>query len=184
MSGVATTRMSSVLVLNATYEPLNVVSVRRAVILLLKEKAEVLEATDRRIRAASVSVPVPLVIRLVYYVRVPRRLDIPLTRRTVLLRDNYTCQYCGSQPAKSNLTIDHVLPKVRGGKTTWDNVVCACKRCNLRKGSKPPQEANMPLRSKPGRPKFVALVFLSHARGNEVWNKYIPTSVRTRVAWR
>ena len=178
------TGMSPVLVLNATYEPLNVVSVRRAIVLLLKDKAEVLEATERRIRAATLSFPVPLVIRLVYYVRVPRKLDVPLTRRTILLRDNYTCQYCGTQPTKANLTIDHVLPKVRGGKTTWENVVCACKRCNLRKGSKTPREANMPLRSGPERPKYVALVFLTQSPGCEVWGKYIPNPVADRLAQR
>lgn len=176
--------MSSVLVLNATYEPLNVVSVRRAIVLLLKDKAEVLEATEQRVRAATLSFPVPLVIRLVYYVRVPHPLNIPLTRRTIMLRDNYTCQYCGTQPTKASLTIDHVTPKVRGGKTTWENVVCACKRCNLRKGSKTPREAHMPLRSDPERPKFVALVFLTHAPGCDVWNKYIPNQVADRLEHR
>ena len=149
---MATQSMSSVLVLNATYEPLSVVSTRRAVVLLLKEKAEILEAAERELHAANVSMPVPLVIRLVYYVRVPHKLNVPLTRRTVMLRDNYSCQYCGAQLAKSDLTIDHVVPRVRGGETTWENVVCACKQCNLRKGSKPPEQAGMRLRSTPGRP--------------------------------
>lgn len=171
--------MDSVLVLNATYEPLNVVSMRRAIVLLLKEKAELLEASEQRIRSEHLSLPLPLVIRLVYFVRVPRRVDIPLTRRTVMMRDNYTCQYCGAQPSKSSLTLDHVLPKVRGGKATWSNVVCACKRCNLRKGSRTPEEANMRLRSKPGRPQYVALVFMSRAPAHNVWDKYIP-SIATR----
>lgn len=166
--------MSSVLVLNATYEPLNVVSLRRAIILLLKDKAEVLEATDQRIHSASLSVPVPLVIRLVYYVRVPSKMDIPLSRRTVMLRDNYTCQYCGAQPAKASLTIDHIIPKVRNGATNWENVVCACKPCNQRKGSRPPEEAGMHLLSRPGRPRYVAMVLLSYGTPHEAWCKYIP----------
>lgn len=172
--------MSSVLVLNATYEPLNVVSLRRAVILLLKDKAEILESADQRIRSAKFSLPMPLVIRLVYYVRVPRQLKIPLTRRTVMIRDNYTCQYCGAQPSKANLTIDHVIPKVRNGKTTWDNVVCACKPCNLRKGSKTLQEAKMRLRTVPGRPQYLAVVVLSQAPAHKVWQKYVPVKLATR----
>ena len=166
--------MSSVLLLNATYEPLNVVSVRRAIILLLKEKAEVLEATDQRIRSERLSLPTPLVIRLVYYVRVPRRLNIPVTRRTVMMRDNYTCQYCGAQPGKSNLTVDHVIPKVRGGTMIWGNVVCACKVCNVRKGARTPREARMRLRATPERPRYVAMVVLSNSPAHQAWTKYLP----------
>lgn len=174
--------MDSVLVLNATYEPLNVVSTRRAVVLLLKQKAEMLEAAEKRIRSEHLSLPVPLVIRLVYYVRVPRRMNVPLTRRTVMMRDSYTCQYCDAQPSKSSLTLDHVLPKVRGGKTTWSNVVCACKRCNLRKGSRTPEEANMRLRSRPSRPQYIAVVFMSRAPAHNVWDKYIPSVASERSA--
>ncbi len=165
--------MDTVLVLNASYEPLSVVSLRRAIILLLKDKAELLEATEQRIRSAGMSVPVPLVIRLVYYVQVPARMNIPLSRRTVLLRDNYTCQYCGAQPAKSNLTIDHIIPRVRNGGTTWENVVCACKACNQRKGSRLPEEAGMHLLSSPRRPRYVAMVLLGQQPASEVWGKYI-----------
>jgi len=170
--------MSSVLVLNATYEPLHVVSLRRAIILLLKDKAEILEAADQQIHSACGSFPLPLVIRLVYYVRVPARLSIPLSRRTVMMRDRYTCQYCGAQPVKASLTIDHVLPKVRGGTMTWENVVCACKACNLRKGSRTPEEAHMMLRSTPARPRYVAMVLVSADMvAPPVWSKYIPTSL-------
>jgi 5-methylcytosine-specific restriction endonuclease McrA len=168
--------MSSVLVLNATYEPLNVISLRRAIVLLLKDKAEILEATDSRIRAANLSLPEPLVIRLVYYVRVPRQMDVPCTRRTVLIRDNYTCQYCGAIPPRAELTLDHILPRVRGGQTTWDNVVCACQSCNLRKGSRTPREANMALRSQPDRPRYLALVLFSQTTTRQVWRKYLPES--------
>ncbi len=166
--------MSSVLVLNATYEPLNIVSVRRAIVLLLKEKAEVLEATEDYIRSQYLTLPVPSVIRLVYYVRVPRRMGIPLSRRTVLMRDGYTCQYCGAQPPRSALTIDHVIPKMRGGETVWSNVVCACKACNQRKGSRTPAEAYMQLQNRPGRPKYVAFVLVSQAATYECWRKYVP----------
>lgn len=164
--------MSSVLVLNATYEPLNVVSVRRAVVLLLKEKAELVEAAEARLRAERMEIPVPLVIRLVTYVRIPRRIHLPVTRRTVLARDNYTCQYCGEQPGKANLTVDHVLPRSRGGTHTWENVVTACGRCNRRKGNRTPEEAGMPLRTRPARPRYMAIALLGEGRNHDVWEKY------------
>lgn len=165
--------MSAVLVLNATYEPLSVVSVQRAIVLLLKEKAELLEAAEARLRAENTSMPVPVVIRMVYYVRVPRNLGIPLSRRTVLARDQYTCQYCGATPGRAELTIDHVLPRSRGGATEWENVVTACRPCNQHKGNRTPKEAGMRLRREPFRPRFIALTFLSDSQNREVWRKYL-----------
>jgi len=165
--------LSRVLVLNATFEPLHVVSVRRAIILLLKEKAEVVEATEARLRAEHISLPVPSVIRLVTYVRLPYRMALPATRRTVLARDNYTCQYCGATPGKAKLTVDHVVPRSRGGDGGWDNVVTACLRCNQRKGDRTPEEARMPLLSKPTRPRYVALVLLRQGHASESWMKYV-----------
>ena len=171
---MAIARMSSVLVLNATYEPLSVVSTRRAVVLLLKEKAEILEAAERELHAANVSMPVPLVIRLVYYVRVPHSVFVPFSRKTVMMRDKYTCQYCGAQPAKSELTLDHVVPKMHGGLNTWQNVVCACKACNHHKGCRTPEDANMPLLAPPTRPRYLAIVVLSAQEPHETWGKYLP----------
>lgn len=165
--------MGHVLVLNATFEPLNIVTVRRAIVLLLKEKAEVVEAAEAQVRSQRLSFDVPLVIRLVYFVRVPRRLFLPLTRRTILARDHYTCQYCGAQPAKSGLTVDHVVPRSRGGETDWKNVVTACVPCNQRKGQRTPQEVGMRLLASPRRPRYAALVLLGKARTHEAWRKYI-----------
>jgi 5-methylcytosine-specific restriction endonuclease McrA len=165
--------MSHVLVLNATYEPLNVVSVRRAVVLLLKEKAEIVEAAGAWLRAEQVSLPVPTVIRLVYYVRIPRRFSLPVSRRTVLARDHYTCQYCGAQPGRANLTIDHVLPRSRGGESRWENVITACGPCNRRKGNRTPEEARMPLRHQPRRPRYLALTLLEGPAAPEEWGKYM-----------
>ena len=162
--------MGQVLVLNATYEPLSIVSVKRAVVLLLKEKAELVEAAQARLRAENFSIPTPLVIRLVYYVKIPRRISLPVTRRTVLARDNYTCQYCNAIPPRQQLTIDHVLPRSRGGKTTWENVVTACEKCNGRKGSRTPAEANMQLLTEPKRPRYIAIASLEAKR---VWDKYM-----------
>lgn len=165
--------MNGVLVLNASYEPLNIVSVQRAIVLLLKEKAELIEAAQAKIRAERIHMDVPLVIRLVTYVPIPRRLPLPLSRRTVLARDMYTCQYCGAQPGRTELTIDHILPRSRGGMTNWENVAAACGPCNRRKGNRTPDEANMHLLSEPGRPRFVAVVMLGEANGHDVWSKYL-----------
>ena len=165
--------MNHVLVLNATYEPLNVVSVRRAVVLLLKEKAEIVEAAGAWLRSEQEAVPVPLVIRLVYYVRIPRRFSLPLSRRTVLARDHYACQYCGVQPGRAGLTIDHVIPRSRGGETVWENVITACGSCNRRKGDRTPSEAQMPMMSEPRRPRYLALTLLVGSTAPEVWSKYM-----------
>ncbi len=160
------------LVLNATYEPLSVVSAQRAIHLLLSQRAETIEASEQVIRSAAMSVPVPLVIRLLHYVRVPRNLPLPLSRRALLLRDEFTCQYCGAQPGREHLTIDHVVPRSRGGRTEWENVVIACEDCNRRKGNRTPEEAGMKLRRKPYRPRFWVMALLTMA-GNEVWRKYL-----------
>jgi 5-methylcytosine-specific restriction endonuclease McrA len=141
--------MAQALVLNATYEPLSVVSARRAVVLLVRHKAELIESKDRFFTSEHLSVPVPSVIRLLRYVRVPYRRRIPLNRRAVFARDGYACQYC-SGPAEN---IDHVRPRSRGGTHTWENVVAACRRCNTKKGDRTPAEASMRLRAAPRAPR-------------------------------
>lgn len=162
-----------VLVLNATFEPLHIISLRRAIILLLKDKAEVVEAAEARIRSENLALDMPLVIRLVYYVRVPHRLLIPLTRRTILARDQYKCQYCGAQPPKAQLTLDHVVPRSRGGQHSWENVVAACIPCNQRKGDRRPEESGMGLRERPAAPRYAAVVLLGKMQGHEIWRKYM-----------
>jgi 5-methylcytosine-specific restriction endonuclease McrA len=165
--------VGEVLVLNATYEPLSIVSVKRAIILLLKEKAELIEAAEARLRSENFNFPRPLVIRLVYFVKIPHRISLPVTRRGVLARDHYTCQYCGVTPSRKDLTIDHVVPRSRGGKTTWENVVAACTKCNGRKGSRTPTEANMTLFSLPRRPRYIAIAALASVETREAWGKYM-----------
>lgn len=165
--------MSNVLVLNASFEPLSVVSIRRALILLLKEKAEVVEAAQAVLRSERMIVPVPLVIRLVYYVRIPYPISLPISRRALLVRDRYTCQYCGTQPGRQDLTIDHIVPKSRGGATTWENVVAACRRCNGKKGNKTPAEAGLKLLAEPARPKYFAMAYLTSLEARDAWEKYI-----------
>lgn len=164
--------MTGVLVLNASYEPLHVVSVRRAITLLLKEKAEIIEATERTLRAARREFPIPLVIRLLSYIRLPR-LTLPLNRRTLFARDGYTCQYCGRQPGRALLTMDHMLPRSRGGTLTWENMVTACTSCNQRKGSRTPQECGMfPLRP-PTRPRYMAVLLIGDSPTTNGWSKYL-----------
>lgn len=167
--------MGNVLVLNASYEPLSVVSVKRAIVLLLKEKAELVEAAEAYLRAERRAFRVPLVIRLVCYVRIPAHLSLPLSRRTVISRDHYTCQYCGCQFNRSDLTLDHVLPRSRGGPTTWENVVAACRTCNQRKGNRTPDEAGYVLLSAPRRPRYIALALLNeYSPGHRsIWQKYL-----------
>jgi 5-methylcytosine-specific restriction endonuclease McrA len=161
-----------VLVLNASYEPLQLISARRAIVLLLQEKAELVEAAEQRLRAQGFYLDVPLVIRLVRYIKIPRRMRLPCSRRGVLTRDRETCQYCGSQPGRAQLTVDHVLPRSRGGQTIWENVVTACRDCNHRKGGRTPEEANMMLTARPRQPQYVAFALLGELERHEVWRKY------------
>ena len=141
--------MAHALVLNATYEPLSVVSARRAVVLLVNRKAELVHAGDETWSSERMDIPVPTVIRLRRYVRVPFRRRIPLNRKAVFARDRHRCQYC----AASAENLDHVVPRSRGGDHTWENVVAACRRCNTRKGDRTPDEAGMPLLTAPTAPR-------------------------------
>ena len=164
--------MTDVLVLNASYEPLRLVSVRRAMILLLQEKAELVEATAQRLRAQGMAFAVPLVVRLVRYVAIPRHRQLPCSRRGVLARDRETCQYCGAQPGRAHLAIDHVLPHALGGSTIWENVVAACASCNHRKANRTPEQAGMALAGVPRRPSYVAFALLGALERHAVWQKY------------
>lgn len=166
----------SVLVLNATFEPLSLVSVRRAVILLLREKAELVEATERMLHSSSRSLPEPLVIRLTRYVRLPHR-SVPATRSAIMLRDAYTCQYCGQTGSKQELTVDHVVPRSRGGGHTWENLVTACRACNHKKGNLLPEEAQMTLIRKPFEPTYVALVLLSNPVAASRWEALVNSTI-------
>ena len=162
--------MGKVLVLNASYEPLNITSWRRAAVLIIKGKAERVEHNGKTLYADFL---LPTVIRLRYYVRVPYK-EIPLTRRNILHRDSYTCQYCGY--TGDELTLDHVVPRSRKGGETWENMVTACVRCNVKKGNRTPKEANMPLRNSPRRP-YSSLYFevSKHLKSgmHAEWQKYV-----------
>ena len=163
--------MGQTLVLNASYEPLNITSWRRAITLMLKGKAESLEEDiSQEIHHGK---KLPTVIRLRYYVKVPFR-EVALTRKNILLRDNNSCQYCNYKG--SQLSIDHVLPRSRGGSDNWENVTTACLRCNIQKGNRTPEEANMNLKRKPYKPlsnlNFEATRHIDSGRNKE-WSKYV-----------
>jgi len=162
--------MQRVLVLNATLEPLHTVSVPRAVALLLSSKAEMIEAAEGELRSQHVRLPLPLVIRLAAYVRLPRCVPLTATRRGVFRRDNYTCQYCGRIVPTNELTLDHVVPRCRGGQTVWENAVAACQPCNQRKNDRTPAEARMRLLRPPLRPRYVAIVVYAIPIA---WRKYL-----------
>jgi 5-methylcytosine-specific restriction endonuclease McrA len=164
---------SSALVLNATYEPLCVVSARRAVVLVLGDKAEVLHDSGDRMHAATLTVVVPSVVRLTTYVRVPVRRRAPLNRRAVFARDGGRCQYCGG-PAES---IDHVVPRSRGGQHVWENVVAACRSCNTRKRDHLLSETRMALRHRPVVPRELTWVTVAAGTVPTAWEPYLHTAL-------
>ena len=162
-----------VLILNASYEPLHVCSVKRAITLLMQEVAERVLDDDRVLRTPSRTVPVPSVIRLRRYVRRPHRQRVAFNRKNVLRRDDHACQYCGTRA--HDLTLDHVLPRSRGGPTSWENVVACCRRCNAHKRDRTPTEARMALRRPPRAPVFMftsAYGLLTDV--DPAWAAYLP----------
>jgi 5-methylcytosine-specific restriction endonuclease McrA len=161
--------MGRSLVLNATYEPLSVVSDRRAVVLVLSDKADVLHESGDAMHSEHLSVPVPSVVRLRSFVRVPFQRRAAISRRGVFLRDDGTCQYCGNRAE----SIDHVIPRSRGGEHVWENVAAACRLCNLRKRDRTPDEAGMRLARRPATPRELAWVVVAVGQVPEVWRPYL-----------
>jgi len=183
VSPVSTTAIMQqrVLLLNgSTWEPLSVITVPRAMNLLLAGKAIVVEESGKFIRTVRDKFSVPSVIALRTYVNVPRR-RAHWSRRGVLVRDQYRCIYCGGKPGdiqrgkmlvKADFTIDHILPKSRGGRDTWSNTACACSSCNHRKGDRLPHEVGMKLRWEPKMPRTSYLV-IALGTGPSVWKRYV-----------
>ncbi len=164
-------RNGSVLLLNQNYEPLNVCSLRRALGMVLGGKAEILENGRGFIHSVSQAWPVPSVVRLGYMIRRPPP-RVRLCRKEVFRRDNYTCQYCGRQTR--NLTMDHVIPRHRGGKYGWENLVSACPACNRRKGGKTLEQAHMQLLREPRTPRPTGTyLFQPYLDENTEWEKYL-----------
>ncbi len=158
------------LILNATYEPLSIVTARRAVVLVLREKADMIERSELQWRAEREHFEVPSVVRLRRYVKVPYMRRVPLTRNAVFARDAHRCQYC----LGSAESLDHVIPKARGGAHTWENVVACCRRCNIRKGSRLPAEVGFKLAKTPGAPSYRGWLNSTLGRSHEPsWAQYL-----------
>ncbi len=161
-----------VLVLNASYEPINVCTVRRATVLILKERAEVIEHASWHLHAESFTMARPVVIRLITYVKIPRDAHSrKITRRAVFARDGWSCQYCGTK--HGTLTVDHVIPRSKGGGSTWDNIVTCCAPCNRRKGDRLPKQADMHPRTAPKPPPATIFVHVATPRVPDVWQQYL-----------
>jgi 5-methylcytosine-specific restriction endonuclease McrA len=163
-----------VLVLNASYEPINICAARRALVLVLKGVAAAEERTLNTVASERLKIRLPSVIRLLEYRRIPRQTRA-LTRRNILMRDRYTCQYCLTGVAAGELTMDHVIPRSRSGGTSWENLVACCIPCNNKKGNRTPEEAGMKL-SRPPRPFTLhtsrhLMRLLAH--GEDRWRKYL-----------
>lgn len=162
-----------VLVLNGDYQPLNITNMKRAIGLVILGKAEVLEAGQHDIGSVSNRFKTPSVIRLGYFIKKPRA-AVRLSRRAIFARDGWRCQYCGAEDRQ--LTVDHVIPRTRGGLNTWENLVTACKRCNNRKGGRTADQAGMPLKKRPTTPHFIlpnSYPYLINQSLDESWRKYL-----------
>lgn len=147
---------SQALVLNASYEPIRIVSWEKAIQLMFQGKVEVLQESESEVRSVRITIKIPAVLRLLKYVPMGRKHRlVRFSRANVFIRDNHTCQYCGRKYSRFHLTLDHIVPVVRGGPKTWENIVTCCKNCNQKKGGQTPQEASMKLIRKPVEPKWL-----------------------------
>lgn len=160
-----------VLVLNASYEPINITAAKHALTLVFKGAAIVEEVSQYAVRTSKISVPIPNVIRLIRYRRVPRQ-NRSVSRKGILLRDGFTCQYCAKRLTAGELTLDHVIPRSRMGGSTWENLVASCFPCNNRKSNRTPQEARMELVKQPRQVSIHAKHRLM-AGDSVVWDKYL-----------
>jgi 5-methylcytosine-specific restriction endonuclease McrA len=168
--------MSHALVLNASFEPLHVVTWQRAIQLLFQGKVEVVEESDHEVRTVRLTIKVPAVLRLLSYVPLAKKRHlVRFSRTNVFLRDQHICQYCGHQFNKAQLTLDHVIPIVQGGKKSWENIVTACKPCNQRKGGRTPAQAQVSLIRRPKQPQWLPATSLhvGVTRTPERWKLYL-----------
>ena len=159
-----------VLLLNQNYEPLSVCNVKRAVVLIFLEKAEMVEKNSGVIHSVNAQMTIPSVIRLGRHIKVPQK-RILLNRKNLIIRDNFTCQYCGRRTHP--LTIDHVIPRHYGGKDTWENLVVACQACNNRKANLTPEQAGMKLISQPKKPHYFFYLHKIIGIKDEHWKPYL-----------
>ena len=168
--------MERTLLLNATFEPLKIISWQRAITLLTQGKVEVIDFYDRDIRGISITFKLPSILRLLKLVKVRRASrEVRFSRANIYQRDKYTCQYCGIKYPAEDLTFDHVVPQVQGGQATWENIVTACLSCNNRKGGRTPQQAGMRLIRPPLKPGWMPVVTMTFGIKNAPlsWRDYL-----------
>ena len=168
--------MEQVLLLNITYEPLKIINWKKAITLLMLGKVEVLEEYGRDIHSVSFTLKLPSVVRLLMLVKRPIN-QVRFSRQNIYARDKYKCQYCGQKLPVEDLSYDHVVPKSRGGKTLWNNIVTSCMVCNRKKGGRTPREANMRLIRKPSKPKWLPALRIT------IGFKEVPTSWQDYLYW-
>lgn len=162
--------INTVLVLNQDYTPLTVCSVQRAFTLIFLQKAEMLsEIKSQKVRSISHTFSCPSVIKITRYINIPYK-SVMLSRQNIFKRDNGKCQYCGTT---HNLTLDHVIPRSKGGKSTWNNLVTACQKCNSKKGSLTSEKAGMSLAKKPTKPSYITFLKMTLASSREDWTQYL-----------
>ncbi len=160
----------AVLVLNTNYSPLMICTARRAICLKYLEKVEILETYNYIVHSPSISLNLPSIIKLRDFVHY-NSMDVVMSRKNIMIRDKHTCQYCGSK--SSSMTIDHIIPKDRGGNDNWDNLITACQQCNKKKGNLLPEEAKMPLNRQPRKPNRIHYFqqFINHDQ--TAWRPYL-----------
>ena len=165
--------MTAVLLLNASYEPIRVISWQHAITLFFKDKVEVVEEYDHEIRSVSVAFKAPSIVRLLRYVNIGSRTP-PFSRFNILARDRFQCQYCASNLTNKEATLDHIVPRSKGGKTSWENVVCCCKTCNVKKGAKTLDQIGFRLKVKPIRPDWLPVLHLRlHGNVPSSWQNFL-----------
>ncbi|MFX0141549.1 MAG: HNH endonuclease [Candidatus Hodarchaeota archaeon] len=162
---------AQVLVLNQNYEPMSITNAKKAIILIFLGKAEIIENHNNlMVRSINLSLPLPSIVRLTRYISVPRK-RIVLSRKNIIKRDNHQCQYCGTTIGP--VTVDHIIPKDRGGEDTWENLVCACTKCNNKKRNRTPEEAKMMLLKKPQKPSHIFFIRYFIGKLDKSWKPYL-----------
>lgn len=161
--------MERVLVLNSDYTPVNVTNITRAIKLIVKEKAEIVKESTKILRSEKIEFKAPTIIRLLNYVKI-KFFNVVLTKKNILIRDGFKCVYCGDN---KNLTLDHLIPKSKGGKNDWYNLVTCCDTCNKKKGDKTPEEAKMTLLRKPFKPNYYSFLKTYLEKSLSEWQPYL-----------
>lgn len=167
--------MATTLLLNASFEPLKVISWQRAITMMFLGKVEVVEEYDNEVRSVSLAVKMPCVVRLLSYVKLTRRKP-PLSRLNLLARDGFKCQYCATELCYREATVDHIIPRAQGGTSTWLNVAAACHSCNRKKGGRTPAQAGMKLLNRPYSPDWLpVLTFRFNTQMPSAWTSFLET---------